>query len=251
MSGLNKDIPVPLYHQLKDVILKGILAGDWKPDQQLPTEDDLATRFRVSKITVRQALRDLAALGYVRREQGRGTFVQRPHLEQGPRELTSFTEEMKRRGSQSMSRVLDQHIIAPSPEVAARLRIRPHEQVFQLRRVRIADKEPMAIQTAHIPVSLVPGIDTISFAGDVSLYDVLQSRYGLRAVGGKETHFAALVRMDEAELLWAPAHTAAMHTERVTYLANARPLEFAQATTRGDRYSIELDLSTDLTPRRA
>lgn len=251
MSGLNKHIPIPLYHQLKDVILKGILAGDWKPDQRLPTEDELADRYRVSKITVRQALRDLAAAGYVRREQGRGTFVQLPHLEQGPRELTSFTEEMRRRGSQPTSRVLEQTILSATPEIATRLRIKPHEPVFQLRRLRIADKEPMALQTAHIPMALVPDIDAISFVGDVSLYDVLQSRYNLRAAGGKETHVAGLVRPDEAELLWVPAHTAAMRTERVTHMANTRPLEFAQATTRGDRYAIELDLTTDLTPRRA
>ena len=251
MSGLNKHIPIPLYHQLKDVILKGILAGDWKPDERLPTEDALADRYHVSKITVRQALRDLASLGYVRREQGRGTFVQLPHLEQGPRELTSFTEDMRRRGSQPMSRVLEQAILSATADLATRLRIRPHEPVFQLRRVRLADKEPMALQTAHIPMTLVPGIDRISFAGDVSLYDVLQSRYNLRAAGGKETHVAALVRPEEAELLGVPAHTAAMRTERVTYLANMRPLEVAQAITRGDRYKIELDLTTDLTPRRA
>lgn len=250
MSGLDKHIPVPLYHQLKDVILKGILAGDWKPDEQLPTEDDLARRFGVSKITVRQALRDLAALGYVRREQGRGTFVQRPHLEQGPRELTSFTEDMRRRGSQPSSRVLEQTVLPASPEIATRLHLRPHEPVFQLRRLRLADKEPMAIQTAHLPIALVPAIDGLAFTGDVSLYDMLQAHYGLRAAGGKETHVASQVRGDEAELLSVPANAPVMRTERITYLANTRPLEFAQAITRGDRYKIELDLTTDLTPRR-
>ena len=250
MSGLNKDIPVPLYHQLKDVILKGILAGDWKPDEQLPTENDLADRYRVSKITVRQALRDLAALGYVRREQGRGTFVQRPHLEQGPRELTSFTEDMKRRGKQPTSRVLEQ-TIAPAADLAARLRIRPSEPVFVLRRLRLADKEPMGIQTTHIPMALVPNIDAVSFNGDVSLYEILHKQYGLRALGGKETHVATLVPAEDAELLASPAGSPAMLAQRVSYLANARPLEFARAIMRGDRYSIELDLVTDLSARRA
>jgi GntR family transcriptional regulator len=251
MSGLNKHIPIPLYHQLKDVILKGILAGDWKPDEQLPTEDDLALRFHVSKITVRQALRDLVALGYVRREQGRGTFVQRPHLEQGPRELTSFTEDMRRRGSQPTSKVLEQTILPAPPEIATRLRIRPLDQVFVLRRLRIADKDPIALQTAHIPIALVPHIEALSFTGDVSLYEMLQAQYGLRAAGGKETHVSALVRGDDADLLSVPAGSPVMRTERITYLANTKPLEFAQAITRGDRYKIELDLTTDLTPRRS
>src|SRR5689334_1084850 len=98
MVTLNRDLPVPLYHQVKTWILGGIENGLWRPDERLPSEDELADKFSVSKITVRQALRDLAQLGYIRREQGRGTFVQRPPLIEGPRKLTSFTEEMRRQG---------------------------------------------------------------------------------------------------------------------------------------------------------
>ena len=92
MYALDKSLPVPLYHQLKNILMTGIESGEWQPDQQIPTEEDLSKRFGISKITVRQALRELAGLGYIRREQGRGTFVSRPQLVQGPRELTSFTE---------------------------------------------------------------------------------------------------------------------------------------------------------------
>ena len=99
MLTLTRHGPLPLYHQLKTVILREIEAGRWQPDAQLPTEDELARTFRVSKITVRQALRDLATEGYIRREQGRGTFVERRRLQQGPRELTSFTSEMRSHGS--------------------------------------------------------------------------------------------------------------------------------------------------------
>jgi len=95
MVILNRDLPVPLYHQVKTLILREIEAGRWRPEDQLPTEDELGDRFKVSKITVRQALRDLAELGYIRREQGRGTFVQRPPVILGPRELTSFTGDFR------------------------------------------------------------------------------------------------------------------------------------------------------------
>src|SRR5829696_6423765 len=111
MATLNRDLPIPLYHQLKTLILQEIEAGDWKPDQQLPTEEQLSARFRVSKITVRQALRELANLGWVRREQGRGTFVQKPALEEGPRKLTGFTAEMRDHGLVATSQVLDKGII--------------------------------------------------------------------------------------------------------------------------------------------
>ena len=104
---LSRELPVPLYHQVKTQILRGIEAGQWHPEDRLPSEDELAERFSVSKITVRQAMRELAQLGYVRREQGRGTFVQRPPLVEGPRKLTSFSEEMRRHGAQASSEVLE------------------------------------------------------------------------------------------------------------------------------------------------
>jgi GntR family transcriptional regulator len=197
MSGLNRDNnPVPLYHQLKDVILRGIVTGKWKVDDRLPTETDLSSQYGVSKITVRQALRELATLGYVRREQGRGTFVQRPHLEQGPRELTSFTEDMRRHGQTASSRVLDHGIVLASSEVAARLKIKPHDPVFRLKRLRLADGEPMGIQTSHVPLVLVPGIDAVAFTHN-SLYEVLYAHYHLKPAGAKEVHYAVLIDADD------------------------------------------------------
>src|SRR5262245_1886421 len=164
MAALSRDLPVPLYHQVKTSILHEIEAGHWRPEDRLPSEDDLAERFRVSKITVRQAMRDLAERGYIRREQGRGTFVQRPPLIEGPRTLTSFTEEMRKQGAQASSEVLEQGTAPASADVAAMLGIGEDEPVFRLRRLRLADGDPMGVQTTFIPASLVPGIDDIAFS---------------------------------------------------------------------------------------
>src|SRR5262245_32145432 len=148
MLTLSRQGPLPLYHQLKTVILREIESGRWPPDAQLPSEDELARRFSVSKITVRQALRDLAAEGFIRREQGRGTFFERRRLQQGPRELTSFTSEMRGHGLVPASKVLEQGTVLAAPEVAAALEIDPGSTVFRLRRLRLADRQPMGIQTA-------------------------------------------------------------------------------------------------------
>ena len=94
LGSVNKDLPIPLYHQLKDSLLRAIEAGNWKEDQQLPNETRLAEHYGVSKITVRQALQELASMGYIRREQGRGTFVAQTRFIEGPRELMSFTEPL-------------------------------------------------------------------------------------------------------------------------------------------------------------
>jgi GntR family transcriptional regulator len=218
-------------------------------DDRLPTETDLAKQYGVSKITVRQALRELATLGYVRREQGRGTFVQRPHLEQGPRELTSFTEDMRRHGQTASSRVLDHGVVLATPEIAARLRIKLHDPIFRLKRLRLADGEPMGIQTSHLPLVLVPGIDAIAFTHN-SLYEVLFSHFNLTPSGAKEVHYAVLIDADDAALLDVPAKSAGMLAERIALLPNGKPLEFVHSVMRADRYKIVLDLTSDVTPQR-
>jgi GntR family transcriptional regulator len=242
MLMLRREGPLPLYYQLKTVILREIEGGRWAPDAQLPTEDELARRFGVSKITVRQALRELAGEGFIRREQGRGTFVERRRLQQGPRELTSFTDEMRSHGLVPASRVLEQGDSAAPPAVAGALGIAQDARVFRLRRLRLANREPMGVQTAYIPLDLVPGIAEIKFAG-ASLYDVLQSHYGLYPATARETYCVALLTRDVAALLGVSARSPAMTAERVTFLADGRPLEYVQSIMRGDRYTVAIDLT--------
>jgi GntR family transcriptional regulator len=249
MVILNRDLPVPLYHQVKTRILREIEAGRWRPDEQLPTEDELADRFRVSKITVRQALRELAQLGYIRREQGRGTFVQRPPLVEGPRELTSFTEEMRRQGVLASSEILEQGTVAASADVASMLAIAEDEPVFRLKRLRLADGDPMGVQTAYIPAALVPGVNALSFSSE-SLYEVLGAHYNLYPSSAHETHFAFGVGADDAVLLRLPVGSPVMGAERVARLADGRALEYVRSVMRADRYKIVLDLIKQPTGRR-
>jgi GntR family transcriptional regulator len=242
MSILSRNVPLPLYHQLKTVILREIEAGHWKPDQQLPTENDLAQRFKVSKITVRQGLRDLAEQGFIRREQGRGTFVQRPRLQQGPRELTSFTDEMRGHGLRPASRVLEQETVpAPAP-VADALGLAPATPMFRLRRLRLANDEPMGVQSAWLPLGLVPGIARRRF-DNASLYDILQSDYSLHPATARETYCVVRVDREVASLLRIRVGAPAMSAERVTFLADGRPFEYVQSVMRGDRYKVVVDLA--------
>lgn len=243
MSVLNRRLPVPLYHQLKTQILREIEAGRWQPDEQLPTEEQFGARYGVSKITVRQALRELANQGRIRREQGRGTFVQKPALEEGPRKLTSFTAEMGLHGLAATSEVLEHGMMPAEDDVAAKLGIVAGDQVFRLRRLRCADGVPMGVQTAYLPAAMVPGIEALPFS-DVSLYEVLGSRYNLHPVGAKEILIAVAIDADDARLLRVAPGAPGLAAERTTFLPDRQPLEYVRSTMRGDRYKIVLDLVT-------
>jgi GntR family transcriptional regulator len=236
---LDKDLPVPLYHQLQEVLKAEIESGAWQPGEQLPNESKLAERFGVSKITVRQALQGLAELGYIHREHGRGTFVARRKFDEGPRELTSFSEEMRRHEVTAGSRILAQRTEEADGRVANALQLPAGSRVYILKRVRLAAGEPVTVQTAHIPAEFVPGLE---LTADASLYEVLQRQYHLYAARAKETYFASAADAPAAELLQIAPGAPVFAVERVTLLPNEKPFEFVQSVVRGDRYSIVLDL---------
>jgi len=244
---LDKDLPVPLYHQLQAVLKAEIECRRWRAGEQLPNETKIAERFGVSKITVRQALQKLAELGYIHREQGRGTFVARRKFDEGPRELTSFTEEMRRHDLAATSRVLSQCVVEADARVADALLLPLSSPIFVLKRVRLAGGEPMSVQTAHIPAAFVPDL---AVTPETSLYEVLQSRYQLYPARARETYFAAVAAAYEAELLGIPPGSPVFMVERVTMLPNERPFEFVQSVVRGDRYTTVLDLVKPGAPQR-
>jgi GntR family transcriptional regulator len=236
---LDKELAVPLYHQLQGVLKAEIESGRWRPGEQIPTESTMAENFGVSKITVRQALQELAELGYIRREHGRGTFVSQRKFDEGPRELNSFTEEMKGHKLTASSRIVAQSVEKADARVAGALGLPAHSAVFILKRVRLADGEPLTVQTAHLPAKLAPGLEVGERS---SLYEVLQSRYHLYAARAKETYVAAIAGDPVAKLLGIRAGAPVFQVERISFLPNDKPFEYVQSIIRGDRYSIVLDL---------
>jgi len=113
----------------------------------------------------------------------------------------------------------------------------------RLKRLRLADGEPMGVQTAHLPSALAPGLENESFE-DRSLYDVLRSR-GLCPVRARETYIASVADHAAAKLLRISPGAPVFAAERITFLANGRPFEFVTSVMRGDRYNIVLDLAVD------
>ncbi len=241
-ASLDKLSPVPLYHQLRVLLQQKIESGSLDPNVRLPSEEAIASHCGVSKITVRQALRDLEHAGFIKRYQGRGTFVASQRVQQGPRKLSSFTSEMRLRGLEPSARVLEQRIIPSDASLAEKLEVRKGEDLFLLRRVRLAAAEPMGIQTAYLPLALVPGIETLDFSR-ASLYEVLQRKYGLKPATARETHFAVALKRAEAKLLGLKAGAPALAAERVTRLADGRLLEYVESLMAADRYKIVLQLT--------
>lgn len=235
--SLRREAPDPLYIQVKYALLEEIRSGHYRPHDRLPSERDLSSRFDISRMTVRQALLDLARDGTIYTRVGKGTFVSEPKIDQELRTLTSFSQDVRSRGGKPTSQVLEAREAAASPEVAASLRLMPGTPVLILSRLRLADGMPLAIETANLPLALCPNLLSHDFAVE-SLYQVLRSEYGIEPAQAEQTIEAALAAPREAELLELMPPAAVLRMQRLTRDGDGRPIEHVHSVYRSDRYKF-------------
>src|SRR3954454_17035951 len=151
----------------------------------IPSERQLSTDLGVSRLTVRAALDDLVRDGYLVRRRGSGTFVSEPKIAQ-ELTMTSFTEDMRRKGMKPASRTLSLDVVPAGAQLGRFLHVSPSEPVVVVKRLRLADRETMAIETLHVREALVPGLSGDELEKN-SFYELLRARYGTVIAGGVQT----------------------------------------------------------------
>jgi GntR family transcriptional regulator len=240
---LDRDGPVPLHEQIRERLVRAIQAAHIPVHRRLPSERLLAEWFGVNRLTVRQAVQELIRQGYLYARPGKGTFVAQVRVHQPLQWLTSFTEDMAARGMKASSRVLGQRVLPAPPEVARRLGIEVGAEVVWLERLRLADGEPMALETAYLPHARCPGLLSFDFSR-LSLYEVLRKHYGLRLDRAEQVIRAVVLSAREARGFGLPAGSPAFLFERVTFLEGGEAIEFVRSLYRGDRYAFQVHLLT-------
>lgn len=241
MDGLGKHVPIPLYYQIRTRLLEAIENGQLRPGDRVPSERELTERFSVSRMTARQALSELENQGYLHRVQGKGTFVATPKLEQPLVGLTSFTEEMRLRGLEPGAEVLAVGEVPAGKKAARALGVSETASVVRLERLRLAGGVPMALETAHIPVHLCPGLANADFHNQ-SLYRIMQERFGIRLVKAAQSLEAVPANAYESEILRVREGTPLLLLERVARDGDDKPVEFVRSLYRGDRYRFITEL---------
>ncbi|MDC9824122.1 GntR family transcriptional regulator [Devosia sp. ZB163] len=229
----------PLYLQLKRWIENAVARGVIQPGDALPSERDLATKVDVSRVTVRKAVQHLVRDGILVQRHGSGTFVA-PHqsrVEQSLSQLTSFTEDMARRGMAVRSIWLDRGIYAPSPEETMILGLSPGEGVARVARLRLSGDMPLAIERAALSSLTLPDPASVG----ASLYAHLE-KTGNRPVRAIQRIRAANLGEDDARLLEISAGAAALHVERIAYLPSGKVVEFTRSVYRGDTYDFVAEM---------
>ena len=143
MNAIYKNSPLPRYYQLKEIMRERIRLGEWKPGDLIPSERELGETYGISRMTARQAITDLVNEGLFYREQGKGTFVSQHKITQQLIQLTGFTEDIRARGQRPGTKVLSAEMFPADEATAERLRISQGMLIFRLRRLRLADDEPL------------------------------------------------------------------------------------------------------------
>jgi GntR family transcriptional regulator len=232
---LDKGGFVPLYYQIQRELMGRIQSGALAQGDSIPSEEELSRAYHVSRMTARQALHGLKVSGFAFSEKGRGTFVTRPKLEKNIMHLQGFTRDMHERGMVASSKLLEQSILQATDEVRGDLKINFESRVMRLRRLRLADGIPMAIEESLIPLQRFPGIERVDFSRH-SLYAVLRDQFGVRVGYADETIEALPASRQESELLGIPRRASILSIRRILFTTHETPIESACSRYRGDRY---------------
>jgi GntR family transcriptional regulator len=235
--------PVPLYLQLKDLLVSRITGGLLQPGDALPSERLLGDEFGLSRTTVREALRELSRQGLIRTVPGRGTFVATPRFDLTVRvSLTGFSGDMRREGMVPSSRLLDAGLMmSPPSALVEALGLRPGDEVVRLERLRLTNGVPLALHIVHLNHRLCPQILQHNLTEE-SLFELLRSEYGLRLTQAEQQVHAALADQREMALLGLSYPAAVLRAERKTFLDTGEVIEFARATYCGEWYRLNMSL---------
>ncbi|MBN1287457.1 MAG: GntR family transcriptional regulator [Anaerolineae bacterium] len=232
---------LPKYQQLADLLRQQIASGKLQPNDRLPTEDELCETYRVSRGTIREAIRVLVDEGLIRREQGRGTFVNEPQPSSTLFTLNSFNEEIRRQNRAPSTRVLTAEITPAAPEVAGRLSIPEGEPVIHIARLRFADDHPVVYETRHLAQALCPTLLGENLTGD-SIHWLLVYKYQIPLV--KMMHVVEIRRLsaEQTGLLQAQPGSTAFFVDRLTFTEKNGaqcPAVWFQAIYHDNIYHIE------------
>jgi GntR family transcriptional regulator, N-acetylglucosamine utilization regulator len=232
----------PLYLRLKALIQSAIHDGRLRANDALPSEREIASMLDISRVTVRKALTDLVEEGVLTQRRGSGTFVTSgaTRVEQRLSRLTSFTEDMLARGLTPSVRWLLKTVAPPTPEEAMVLGLSTGERVIRLRRLRLADDQPMALEQAVVAARLLANPEAIGN----SLYVALEAA-GIRPVRALQRLSAESLGAEDAQILGVEPGAPALYIERISYLKDGRPVEFTKSHYRGDAYDFVVELTTE------
>lgn len=242
MSGTRQTVhghsPLPLYVQIRDDLRRKILEGSYAVHERLPSENELMNHFGVSRITIRQALRDLHNEGLVFSAQGKGTYVSKPKAVQNVQRLQGFGEAMSKQGYEATARLLSiQQEHKPSKPVVAALELNPGDEVVEVKRVRYLNREPICIESSYFPLPVGQKLFGQDLSGDI--FPMLENQFDI-SLGHAEISIDSTLADEEVQhFLGLRSGEPILRVERLTHDTDGTPIDFEYLCYRGDAFKYQ------------
>jgi GntR family transcriptional regulator len=227
---------IPVFVQTREKLREEIIRGKYQPGEQLPSEDDLALRFNISRMTMRRSMEELVKEGLLYRRHGRGTFVAHRRIDRDHSRLVSFFEEESREGRRPSQEIHETLEIAASHKIAAVLDLKKGEPVIYIRLLQLSNNEPITLLDAYIPKKVCPELLSKDLAAG-SIWQIIE-KCGYTVRRALQHIEARVADRETARQLKLRTGDPILYKERTVFTDSGMPLEYIECFNRGDVVSV-------------
>jgi GntR family transcriptional regulator len=224
---------VAMYYQIEENLKSLYKSGRLRPGIMLPSEWELSDIYQVSRLTVRQALKELEGQGLIKRKPGIGTFVSSPTSTNLYPSKLGFSQKIRNMGKEPSSKTIGLQRITGNEEVCEKLNLPAGSEVIELVRIRYADKEPIMLETAYLSAKMFPKLTETSL-GEGSLYDYLTKEYNIVVASVEQTLYPMLLTKEQAKLLESEEKAPAMHSEVLAFTKDQVVVDYSISVLNGE-----------------
>lgn len=240
MELIDREDHQKLYLQLYEILKKKIENNEWPVGAQIPTEEELCKMFNVSRATVRTAVLELVRQGYLKRQQGKGTFIYKSMVSEGLTMLTNFRELLFEEGLNFSATVLARTVMMPVDDLDGKLNIPKDKHIIFIKRLWSVENEPVLLQESYIPYHLCPLLIEEELEGH-SLLDLLEKKYNIKITHIKNYIEVTPLNADEARLLGLPEGSLTILLNQYSYSGETLVL-YTRLIKRTDRFKFLINL---------
>jgi len=240
MELIDREDHQKLYLQLYEILKKKIESDEWTVGSQIPTEEDLCKIFNVSRVTVRSAVMELVRQGYLKRHQGKGTFVFKKAVSDGITMITSFREIPFEKGLKFSTDVLARTVMMSVDDMNIRLHVPKDKHIIYIKRLRLIENEPALLQETYIPYHICPLL-LEEDVGNQSLFELFEKKYGIK-ITCVENHIEIVyISRDEAQVIGLSEGSPAILLNQYFYSGETL-IMYTRSIKRTDKFKFFINL---------
>ncbi|GGB39213.1 UTRA domain-containing protein [Virgibacillus dakarensis] len=228
---------IPLYHQLKQIIIEDIESGKYETGEQLPTEMELCKKYGVSRITVRRAVSDLVDEKILYRKQGKGTFVSESKIKRELISIGSFSDITTQSGKEPSTQILENKIKKPNGELCSLFKIMPEDNVLELKRLLSINGKPFIIETSYYPISRFPKLETY-IGSNVSTYKILRDYYDVEINKAEKTLDVTLSDVEQSAIFECDLNSVMYLLRKTAYDTNNEVVHVSNSLILGSKVTF-------------